>query len=190
MIDWFNANSGFVSVLLFMATLVLGWVSGIFEALKKKPRFKIEVIPGPTMCSVFLTGNKYKGYDAHRVAMSLYLKISNIGYAPSDIDRIEVGYHWNISKLNWLWFRYRLGWFWIKHQTIAIEDFRTDLGKSNIKAYPFLTQKSIVVPSNVSTYLEVGNNAVGIVYFEDVEQWGGAFPLSDGKNTIHHLVRH
>lgn len=183
MIDWFNQNSGFVSVLIFIVTLLVGWITGIFKALQRKPKFKIEIIPGPTLCSVLFTGKKYQGYDVHRTAISLYLKISNIGYAPSNIDRIEVGYHWNINQLNWLWFKYRLGWFWIRQQTVAMTDFHVALGDENFKFYPFLFQKSIVVPSDINTYLEIGNKIIGIVYFEGEEQWGGAFPLNDGKVT-------
>lgn len=183
MIDWFNANSGFISVLIFLATLFLGWVSGVFGALRKKPKFKIEVIPGPTMCSVFLTDRKHQEYDAHRTAISLYLKVSNIGHAASNIDTIEVGYHWNINKFNWLWLKYRIGWFWLKQQTVAIEDFCIQVGNDNVKFYPFLYQASILAPENESTYLETGNNTAGVVYFEGDEMWGGAFPLVKNNTT-------
>jgi hypothetical protein len=183
MIDWCNTNSGFVSVLIFIVTLILGWISGIFGALRKKPQFRIEVIPGPTMCSVFLVGKTYHEADVHRTAISLYLKVTNVGHAASNIDRIEVGYHWNINKLNWLWLKYRIGWFWIKQQTVSIEDFRVLIGNDNIKFYPFLTQASTIAPSKDRTYLEAGNNTAGVVYFEGDEMWGGAFPLVKNNTT-------
>lgn len=182
-IGWLNDNEGFVTVLVFIATLLLGWVSGIFQALRRKPKFKIEVLPGPSICSVFNTGNKYEGYDTHRTAIALYLKITNIGNAPSNIDKVEVGYHWNITGLSLLSLKYRLGWFWIKNLTVAIEDFCTPFGEDNIKFYPFLLQKSVVSNSTIDTYLEVGKNAIGVVYFEQNESWGASSPLPDNGKT-------
>ena len=177
MIEWFNANSGFVSILIFAITLIFGWVSGIFQALRKRPKFKIKVIPGPTMCSTFHTGNKIDGYDAHRTAISLYLKISNIGNSASDIDRVEIGYHWNLSKKNWLWVKYGLGWFWLKNATVAIEDFRSEIDKDNMKFFPFLFQRSFMTNQNSDLYLKVGKNTTGIIYFEQGESWGASSPI-------------
>lgn len=177
MIEWFNANSGFVSILIFITTLILGWITGIFQSLRRRPKFKIKVIPGPTMCSTFHTGNKFNDYDAHRTAISLYLKISNIGNSASDIDRVEIGYHWNLNKKNWLWVKYGLGWFWLKRPTVAIEDFHTRIDKDNMKYYPFLMQRSIITNQNPELYLEVGKSTMGIVYFEQDESWGASSPL-------------
>ena len=71
LIVWSNENSGFVSVLIFALTLFLGWISGIFGALRKKPKFKLQVIPGPTLCTTFFTGQKHEGHDIHRTAISV-----------------------------------------------------------------------------------------------------------------------
>lgn len=186
MIDWMNVNSGFVSVLIFIVTIFLGWVSGIFGALRRKPKFKIEVLQGPSICSVFYTGNKHQGFDAHRTAISLYLKITNIGNAPSQIDGINAGYHWNLNGINWLWLKYGIGWFWLRNVTIALEDFHVNLGDEKIKYFPFLLQKSILVDTTIDTYLEVGKSAIGMVYFEQQESWGASSPKPDvnGKAVI------
>ena len=176
MIDWFNENSGFVSILIFVTTLVLGWVSGIFQALRKKPKFRINVITGPTMCSTFPTGNTHNGFDAHRTAISLYLKVTNVGSAPSTIDKIEIGYHWNISGLSFQSLKYRIGWYWLKKQTLSIEDFHTHITGDKFKVFPFLFQRSILTNSATDTYLEIGKNAMGIVYFEQNESWGASSP--------------
>jgi hypothetical protein len=182
-IDWFNNNEGFVTFLVFLATLFLGWASGIFKALRKKPKFKIKVLPGPSICSVFHTGKKYEGYDTHRTAIALYLKITNIGNAPSNIDKIKVGYHWNITGISWLRLKYGIGWFWLKDVAIAIEDFCVPIGEDNVKCFPFLFQKSIMMDGAVDTYLEVGKNAIGVVYFEQDESWGASSPLSTNGST-------
>ena len=137
-IGWFNDNEGFVTVLVFIITLLLGWSSGIFKALRRKPKFKIEIIPGPTMCSTFYTGNKYNDHDAHRTAISLYIKIKNIGNAPSDIAKVEVGYHWSIKGYSWNWLKFHIGWDWLKQPTVVKEDFHIALDSDNIKFFPFL----------------------------------------------------
>ncbi len=177
-IKWFNVNSGFVSILIFTITLILGWVSGIFQALLRRPKFNIKVIPGPTMCSTFYTRNKFDDFDTHRTAISLYLKISNIGNSASNIDRVEIGYHWNLSEKNWLWIKYGLGWFWLKNQTVAIEDFHMEIDKDNTKYFPFLFQRSTITNQSPELYLEVGKSTLGIVYFEQDESWGAFSPIS------------
>lgn len=74
-----NDNQGVVGVTIFVATLILGWVSGIFSALRRRPKFKIGLIDGPTFVCTFLTGKKFDDYDVHRTAVALYLKIANVG---------------------------------------------------------------------------------------------------------------
>ncbi len=182
-IDWINTNSGFVSVLIFLITLLLGWVSGIFQALRRKPKFKIEVIPGPTMCSTFYTRNKHNEYDAHRTAISIYLKITNIGNAPSDIAKIEVGYHWSIKGYSLDWLKFHIGWDWLRQPTVVKEDFHTALDSDNTKYFPFLLQHSTIAPETTKTYLDIGMKTEGIVYFEGAEQWGGAFPYVKNNQT-------
>jgi hypothetical protein len=39
--SWLNANQGVVSVLILVTTLFLGWVSGIFTSLRRKPNFAL-----------------------------------------------------------------------------------------------------------------------------------------------------
>jgi hypothetical protein len=38
---WSNDNQGVVSIAIFAATLLFGWASGTFSALRRKPKFKI-----------------------------------------------------------------------------------------------------------------------------------------------------
>ena len=179
---WLNDNQGVVGVAIFAATLALGWVSGIFSALRRKPKFKIRLIDGPTFVCTFHTGKKHDGFDVHRTGVALYLKISNVGSAASSVERISVGYHWHVTAFTRAWFRYGIGWFWLHEQTTAIHDFQANIGE-NIKFYPFLTQKSIHAPNQASTYLEPGQSENGLVYFEQPDSWGGCFPTASAEGT-------
>lgn len=175
-VSWLNDNQGVVSLAIFILTLLLGWVSGIFSALRKRPKFKIGTIDGPTFCCTYNTGNTFNGHDAHITAFAIYLKIANIGSASSSIEKIQIGYHWDIEPISLNWLKYRLGWFWLKNEIVMLEDFRVEIG-DHLKVYPFLTQKNYLSPIQVDKFLEVGKSNSGIVYFEQPESWGACFLL-------------
>lgn len=172
---WSNANQGLLTIILFLLTLFLGWVSGIFAALRRRPRFRIRLIDGPTFCCTFQTGAKHGNFDVHRSAFALYLHISNAGSASSSIDAVHIGYHWHIMPFSLQWMRYRLGWSWLTDQAVAIQDFQAQIGE-NVKIYPFLFQRSILSGTSAETFLEVGQSTNGVVYFEQTDSWGGCFP--------------
>lgn len=50
---WSNDNQGIVSVAIFVFTIVFGWATGIFSALRRKPKFKLSLIDGPTFCCTY-----------------------------------------------------------------------------------------------------------------------------------------
>lgn len=172
---WLNDNQGVVGVGIFAATLAFGWVSGIFSALRRRPKFKIRLIDGPTFVCTFSTGKKHGDFDVHRTGVALYLQIANAGSAASSIDKVSVGYHWQVFRFTKAWLRYGIGWFWLHDQTAAIHDFQVKIGE-NIKFYPFLTQRSILSSAQASTFLEPGQSENGVVYFEQSDSWGGCFP--------------
>ncbi len=172
---WSNENQGVVSVAIFLVTIAFGWASGIFSALRRKPKFRVTVSAGPTFCCTFLVGRKHGEYDVHRTGVALYLNIANIGSAPSSIEGISVGYHWHLKPFSLSWVKNTLGWFWLDQQTVALADFQSKIGK-NLKVYPFLTQQSFLPESKVETYLEVGRSTNGVVYFEQGDSYGGCFP--------------
>jgi hypothetical protein len=93
---WLNENQGVVSALIFAVTIFLGWVSGIFGSLRRTPKLRLQLLPGPTFCSTFPTGKKQAGHDTHRTAISLYVNIANVGSAPTSVDNVELGYHWHV----------------------------------------------------------------------------------------------
>lgn len=174
--DWLNNNQGVIAVVIFAVTVFGGWASGIFSALRKRPKFEISLIDGPTFCCTYLTGNMHGIHHAHRTGIALYLSISNIGSAPSSIRSISIGYHWHLRPFSAQWLKYKLGWFWLNNQSVALEDFQVAIGAS-IKVYPFLTQRNNLSPAQVDTFLEVGRCINGVVYFEQMESWGGCLPV-------------
>lgn len=188
-IKWANNNSGFISILIFVISFLGAWLSGIFRSLRRKPKFKIDIIPGPTLCSTFYTGKKYQGEPTHITAISAYVNLTNIGSAPASIRNVWIGYHWSINKINWTWFRYNFFWFWLKSQIVALDDFCCSLNEDDIKHYPFLMQRSSISGDVRNTYLNVGESTNGVVYFEQEESWGGCFPKNkNGKVKLKLVV--
>lgn len=176
---WLNTNGGVLSVGIFGLTLFLGWISGIFSALRRRPKFQMGLIEGPTFCCTFPLGRTEGEYDTHRTVFALYLNVANIGSAASSIDNVSVAYHWDIRPISISWLRNAVGWFWLKYQAVALDDFQIQIGE-NIKVYPFLTQRSIYTNSDPTTYLDVGQSAKGVAYFEQEESWGGCYPKEVG----------
>lgn len=181
-VDWVNTNQGVVGVGIFVTTLFLGWISGIFAALRRKPRFRMSILKGPTFCCSFLTGATQDGKEVHRSAFAIYLHITNIGSSSGSIDEVHVGYHWAIKPFSIQWLRYGIGWFWIKQQTTVVEDFKAAIGE-NIKVYPFLFQRSILSGMSADTFLQIGQSTNGVVYFEQSDSWGACFPAIEDDSA-------
>jgi len=179
-IKWTNQNSGFVSVLLFIITLLLAWISGFFKLLVNKPKFKIDLIDQCSFCCVFNFDEKHKDLPTHKTSFVLYVKITNIGKAPSSIGDIKLGYYKSeflykiFSKRNWLF------------ETIIKEDFKIPFRNSeSLKVFPFLKQKNQLIANESDTYLSIGKQNNGIIYFEEEEAYGSWIPRKnkDGKTT-------
>lgn len=175
---WSNENQGVVSIAIFLITIIFGWVTGIFSALRRKPKFRIRTISGPTFCCTFPIGKKQGGYDIHRTGVALYLNIANTGYAPSSVENISIGYHWHLKPFSYIWLRNSIGWFWLDKQTSSLTDFQAKIGE-NIKVYPYLVQKNYLADLKAETFLESGRSTNGIVYFEQEDSWGGCFPSAN-----------
>jgi hypothetical protein len=182
-VSWLNANQGVLSVVLFIATIIIAWVSGIFTSLRRKPKFKLGLIPGPTFSCTFHTGKKFGEYDQHRTAIALYLNIANVGSASASVENVAIAYRWHVRprwpwpplKDVWLWVRYRIFWFWLHHQAVTLTNFQVAIGE-NIKFYPSLFQPNTITGTKPETFLEIGRSVNGVVYFEQDESWGGCFP--------------
>lgn len=181
---WSNDNQGVVSLAIFIVTIAFGWASGIFSALRRKPKFCLSLIDGPTFCCTFPVGKEHADHEVHRTGIALYLAIANIGSAASSIENVSVGYHWHLHPFSRQWFRYSLGWFWLRNQAVALADFQAAIG-GNIKVFPFLTQRGTLSPGKATTFLQAGQSTNGVVYFEQSDSWGGCFPSPrNGTVTI------
>ncbi|QDW20760.1 hypothetical protein [Flavobacterium sp. KBS0721] len=170
-LKWTNENSGFVSVLLFVITLLIAWISGFFKMLVSKPKFKIEIIDQCSFCCVFDLNTKHNDLPVHKSAFVIYIQITNVGKAPSSIGKIKLGYyksdftHKFLSKRNWI------------EETISKEDFKFAFENSeNIKIFPFLKQRNQLMPNESETYLPIGKQKNGIIYFEEQEAFGSWMP--------------
>lgn len=181
--DWCNKNQGILSIYLFCLTLFLGWITGFFSSLMRKPKFRIRTIEGPTFVCVFGTGREHQGYDVHRTGVALYLAIANVGSAPASIIDVEVGYRWAVAPFNKLWWKHHLFRFWLRKQSISLEDFQVSLGDEHTKYYPFLTQKSHISGQAIDNHLDVGRSTNGVVYFEQEDSFGACFPVSFNLQT-------
>lgn len=174
---WANNNSGFLGLLVFLVTVVLGWVSGVFSALRRKPKLAIEILEGPTFCASFDTGRSYKGNLTHRTAISAYIAITNLGSAPTDVKSVQIAYKSQLHKNPFKW-------FWLTKNTVAKSDFIMPLG-DGLKAFPFLIQRNQTMECSNDTYLLEGKRCSGVVYFEQDESWGNCLPkINDNKMLI------
>lgn len=178
---WMNDNQGVVSALIFAVTLLFGWLSGIFAALRRKPKLRIRLIEGPTFCCTFETGREHNAHPVHRTGIALYLRVANLGSAATTIEEVAVGYHWSLLRSSWKQrLRYGLGWFWLEKQAASLRDFQVDMGNGDTKVFPFLVQVNFLLPNHSPrTYLEPGESTSGVVYFEQTDSWGACFPRVD-----------
>jgi hypothetical protein len=179
---WLNDNQGVLSLLTFLLTIFIAWITGLFSALRRRPKLRIAILEGPTLCSTFPTGEKHEGFEVHRTGIALYLKISNVGSAPTSIDNVKLGYHWHVRPFTFVWLKYRVFWFWLQNPAITIEDFQVKIGE-NIKFYPSLFQRSSISGQSGDTYLRIGQSVNGVIYFEQSESWGGFYPYPRNGRT-------
>jgi hypothetical protein len=187
--QWINDNQGVISVTIFLVTVAFGWASGIFSALRRRPKFKLSLIDGPTFCCTYLIAKKHGDIECHRTGIALYLSVANVGNAASSIEDVSVGYHWHLRPFSLQWIRNSVGWFWLRNQTTALADFQVNIGE-NIKIYPFLMQKGFLSDTHSDTYLEAGRSTNGVLYFEQSDSWGGCCPtVHNGHVRIKIRVR-
>lgn len=178
--NWCNQNPGLVTIIIFFLTIIIGWISGFFKFIRKRPKFKISTIEGPTFGSIITLEKTYQGLPVYKTAFVLYLEITNIGNAPSSLGQIKIGYLRDDKTPIWKSKR-----IWIK-ETVLKSDLTIKFRDSELtKVYPFLKQKSSLLPDSLDTYLEVGKIVSGITYFEELETYGNWKPkLNKDQKTI------
>ena len=184
-VNWTNTNSGFLGLILFIFTILLGWISGLFRYLRKRPKFKIRIIEQSTFGCIIDLNRTYENLPVHKTAFAIYLEVTNIGNAPSSIGKITLGYLLSDLKPKW-----RTSRNWI-HETIAKGDFTVEFHESDlIKVYPFLKQKNGLFDNNTNTFLEIGKSVNGIVYFEESEAYGSFMPrLNNDLKTTDLIIK-
>lgn len=186
---WCNDNAGFVGVVIFILTILIGIVTGFFKAILNKPHLKIESIPGPNICTVVDCHKKFDNHDVMRTALSVYLRVKNTGFTSTSIIKVYIKYRTNMLKWEnlkiWKPISYlekyiesiRIFYRFSKkiHQTTILDIFKSKLSEEKDKVYPLLFQHiDFISPSE--TFLERGQSTNGIVYFENEEYWGGYKP--------------
>ena len=68
---------------------------------------------------------------------------------------------------------------------ISIMDFHYMLKSGGAKVYPFLMQRSTVLPEQSDLYLPIGKSTHGVIYFEQPDAWGGCQPrIKAGKTLV------
>ena len=178
--SWLNNNVGFLNLILFFTSLFLGWISGLFRSILKRPKFEIRVIPKMTFGSVFYTGQQYTPpgfgtYQLHKTAFVLYLEITNIGSANSKLGKIKIGFHKDDGKRTW--FKKRL---WLV-ETNVLANFGIPTAEGEIIGIPHLRQSNPQIDQKYDGFLEVGNSIIGAAYFEFNSAWGNFYPRLNEK---------
>ncbi|WP_047416512.1 hypothetical protein [Cellulophaga sp. Hel_I_12] len=182
-IDWTNENSGFLSLVLFAATILFGWLSGLFNSLIKKPKLKVRFISKVCFYSTFYVDEKHEPkegeiYDVHKTGFVIYASISNVGNMPTAIDKIYIGYKKN-KKFS-LFERRKFIWLAQWH---SFTPFKTKMKNDSDLIYQSLRIKNFPT-DNANDYLRIGESITGTAYFEQVKAWGNFSPLqNDDKST-------
>lgn len=175
-IKWCDDHSGFISVVLFVLTLFIGWIVGFFKYIRQKPKFKIHLLAGPSFVCVIPDHSKLGEYSTHRIVISLYLSVTNVGSSAGAITEILAAYEFPPTGKKSIFKMFKSNWYSLK-QTAALEDFCYNMG-DHLKVYPFLSQRSLVLDTNGSTYCRVGETLTGIVYYENPNlAWGSHKPV-------------
>lgn len=189
-IKWTNDNSGFLSLILFLAAILFGWFSGLFKSLIKRPKLKIRFIEKASFYCFFGTGNQYyhpelkENFDLHQTGFAVYMSIANVGNMTTSIDKIYLGYYRNSKKKKL--FAKQMNWLAQWH---TFDNFKIEYGNTTLLIPPLRVKTEFFMNKNDDT-LEVGKSIVGVAYFEQEEAWGNFNPKSiDKKGTIKVIIK-
>ncbi|MDV3873360.1 hypothetical protein [Elizabethkingia ursingii] len=185
-IKWTNDNSGFLSVVLFFAAIIYGWVSGLFNSLIKKPKLKIRFIDKVSFYSFYMTGEKYEvnnyTHDLHKTGFVVYMSIANVGNMPTSIDKIYLGYYKNKKYKFW---NERI---WLA-QWHAIEPFKINLKNKSQIIVSTLRLKDSENDNSDKSLINIGNSIIGISYFEQETAWGNYNPIPNKDKSTNIKIR-
>ena len=162
---WTNKNAGFLSFLIFAASVIL---IPLVVTYWKKPNLEVELISNGTLCSSYSVDVTEDLESIHRTAFVVYLKITNIGNGPCHISKVTLGYKSDLSDDP---HEYR----WLEHETPMLSDHFIPHGKQ-IRILPFLKQRNATMQNDTDTFLLPGAYTVGVVYFEQERSLGRDHP--------------
>lgn len=137
-----------------------------------KPELSIQLIPTPSFCTSFDSELPNENVNIHRTAIILYLKITNVGNAPTEIGQIHVGYESMENE-----------WHWLRNETTLLDDFVMPMGEK-LKVYPFLKQRNSLMNNAPDVFLNPGQSRNGVVYFEQKASSGNLYPKMDGDFKV------
>ena len=189
-VKWTNENSGFLSLVLFLATLVYGWWSGLWNSLNKKAKLKIRFIDKVSFYSFFHIGEKWLDkksnveYDLHKTGFAVYMSIANVGNKPTTIDKIYLGYEKNKPKSNW--FKKDINWLAQWHPA---EEFKMENADGTFIAVNNLRIKYNSTDNKNDDFLDVGTSTVGVAYFEQETAWGNYSPKQLEDESIEIIIK-
>jgi hypothetical protein len=175
-IKWTNDNCGFLSLIIFVVTVIIGWMSGFFKSIITKPKLSIRFIDKSCFHTFFYTGNKYynkqldETFELHKTGFAVYCSIANIGNLPTSIDKIYLGYYKNLPDRKF--WRKRIQWLAQWH---IFENFKIKYG-DQIVMLPPLRSRNSEYPGGGENYLAIGGSIIGVAYFEQDEAWGNLNP--------------
>lgn len=190
-VNWTNLNSGFLSILLFLATILYGWLSGLFNSIIKKPKLKVRFIDKLTFYSFYNTGNIHinkndqKVYDAHKIGFVVYMSIANLGNIATSIDKICLAYYKNKP---YKWYHLRKEKVWLV-QWHSIDNFKIPIKNDRFIHVNHLTIKKHEYDTSNSSFLNIGDSLIGVAYFEQGESWGNYSPFTNDNQSTDIIIK-
>lgn len=189
-ISWTNRNSGFLSLLLFVSTIIYGWASGLISSLIKKPKLKVRFIPKMSFYSFYYTGDKWfneqlkEEFELHKTGFVVYMSIANLGNKPTSIDKVSLGYYKNDPKKS----HSKKNMEWI-NQMHPADDFGIELSNGDEILVPNLRVRNRYFVNSTDSYIGIGSSLTGIAYFEQFKAWGNLNPKEFEEGQIKVVIR-
>ncbi len=189
-IKWTNDNTGFLSLLIFIITVLAGLISGLFKSLIRKPNLKIRFIRKMSFYSFFFIGEKWNNkelkeeFNLHKTGFVSYMSIANVGNKRTTIDKIWIGYHKNTVKKKW--FKKEIQWLAQLH---PLANFKIAMNDGSEIVVNNLRVKNNVYDNIEHSVLEVGKSLIGVAYFEQRKAWGNLNPTQKENGEIDVIIK-
>jgi len=177
-------------LILFIATIIYGWWSGLWASLTKKPKLSVRFIDKVSFYSFYFTGEKWLNkelnteFELHKTGFVVYMSIANIGNKPTSIDKIFLGYEKNKAKS--FWKKPEMEWLaqWHPAENFLITNKSGHtIGVNNLRV------KFNEFGSDSDSELNVGKSSVGVAYFEQVTAWGNLNPKTTENDKINVIIK-